>query len=458
MAERAATGTLEDIEHFDQYRLVDHGQIDGRRYDVWRREFRIGTSGSRIRYEYWISPETGAVGRLRQSVRNQADRNWELISETEKIEIDKMPPAGIFLKEPPAGYAVKNDKAAAEIAGLDLDGFQSMGEYALRVPASFTLEDGSILACWRGLHDSVGAGPDSLYEGLIFGGDLPRAPAELVAMMTRQDEDHPGVPIHYVGRHVTTTRKTGRVYEWALYVPQQVVPVEGICSYNLALIRLNMAPSVNPVGGRTWVVTSFAVTARSFAEYVRPAARELSDSAAVPSEITYDRLLALAEEVRKQPDLYTASQRATLDAREHIGVLEPVDPSEVNTPEQVSREARRLVEAFYAAIVEGRDGDAGRMLMYEEPRASRVVTWMSELPGVRDIAPEDVYATEEAALVVTSEFAGPEGRRGRWAIGVRREKGIWLIKDFDATTTDTMQAEINKYLQQFPEAKYFSGR
>lgn len=458
MAERAATGTLEDIEHFDQYRLVDHGQIDGRRYDIWRREFRVGTSGSRIRYEYWISPSTGAIGRLRQSVKNQADRNWELISETEKIEIDKMPPAGIFLTEPPAGYAVKNDKAAAEIAGLDLDGFQSMGGYALRVPASFTLEDGSVLACWRGLHDSVGAGPDSLYDGLIFGGDLPRVPAELVAMMTRQDEDHPGVPIHYVGRHVTTTRKAGRVYEWALYVPQQVVPVEGICSSTLALIRLNPVSVVSPSAGRTWVVTSFAVTARSFAEYVRPAVRDLSDSTAVPSEIAYDRLLTLAEAVRKQPELYAASQQATLDAREHIGVLEPVDPSEINTPEQVSREARRLVEAFYAAIVEGHDGDADRMLMYEEPRASRVVTGMSQLPGIRDIAPEDVYATEEAALVITREFAGPEGRRGRWAIGVRREKGIWLIKDFDATTTDTMQAEINKYLQQFPEAKYFAGR
>lgn len=456
MIDRASTGTLEDIQNLDRYIKVDQGRIDGRQYDIWRREFRVDNSdGLRIRYEYWVSPATGAVGRMTYWGRHNGNREWELRAETDRIEINVEPPIGIFRTEPPAGYAPENQKATAEMVGLDLDVFHSLEGHTLRVPASFALEDGSILACWRGTHESVGAGPEALYENLIFGGDLPRAPAELLALMSYRDESDSGPMIHYVGRHLMVTHKAGRVYEWALYVPQQEIAVEGASSHNVAFIGLNISQGKDPVQEPSWWLTSFVVTDRSFAEYVRPAMSELSDTQAVPAEMAYDNLLVLARQIRSRPDLYEASRKAVAQARDRIGVLEPVKPEDIVTPEQAGRQARQLAEAFYAAIVEGRDADAVKMLRYEEPRASRVVAGMKQLPGVRDIKVEWVYATDEAALVLTNEFTAYEGRSARWAIGVLKEKGTWLIEDFDATTTDTMRKEIDKFLQVFPKAQRF---
>ena len=175
----------------------------------------------------------------------------------------------------------------------------------------------------------------------------------------------------------------------------------------------------------------------------------------MPAEMAYDNLLALAKQTRNRTDLYESSKKTAAEARDHIGSLEPVEREELATPEQVNWEAKQLIEDFYAAIVEGRKIDATRMLRYEEPRASRVVTNMKTLPGIENIKVEDIYATEENALVITNDFAVYEGKSGRWAISVLREKGVCLIKDFNATSTQSMQKEIDKYLQHFPKAQHF---
>ncbi len=457
MADRASTGTLQDIRNFDQYTKADEGQIDGQQYDIWRRDWKLaGSESRRFRHEYWISPATGAVGRMRRWHRQDPAARWELLSETDRIETDVAPPTDLFRAEPPAGYALETPKATAELAGLDLDAFRSVEGHTLRTPASFTLEDGSVLVCWRGTHDSTGAGPDVLYENLTFGGDLPRAPAELFALISHPDENDPKPLVHYVGRHLMVTRREGRIYIWALYVPQKEVTVEGVSSHNIEFIRLNTPP--NREAMQQWGLSSFVVTAHSFVQYVPAVMQELSDAQTVPAGMAYDNLLALARQIRDTPDLYEASRNAVTEAWKHVAVLEPVKPVEIATPEQVRQQARQLVEAFFAAIVDGRDADAARLLRYEEPRASRVVTGMKEVLGVKDIKVEDIYATEENALVITNEFAAYEGGSGRWAIGIRKEKGTWRIGDFDATTTEKMQEEIDDYLKHFPNAKHFPER
>jgi hypothetical protein len=474
IAESALKMTLQDIGNLGKYTRVDAGEIDGRRYDIWQREFKLtNAKGFRIRYEYWISPTTGVVGRMRERRKYEQNQEWQLAMETDSVEIDAESPAGLFSTEPPAGYTVENQKAAAEVSGIGFPTFHSVQGHVLRAPVSFTLKDGSILVCWRGTHDSIGSGPDALYEHLDFGGDLPQAPAELLAMMSSPDKDNPGPMMYYAGRHLAVTRTAGRIYEWALYVPQYPIAADGVTDFVIAAVRLNTPdpatwvraqltedPALRPnqmghetMKMRTWGFTSLRVTAETFAQYVPPALHELSDDQTVPREMTYEGLLTLADRVRATPELYERVREQVTETQERVAVLEPV---EITTPEQAAQQAKRLVEIFYAAIVDGRDADAVKMLRYEEPRASRVVTGMKQLPGVREIKVEDIYATGENALVVTNEFPVDEGRSGRWAISVIKEKGTWLIKDFDATTTDRMGEEVDKYLQPFPDAKHFS--
>ena len=191
-------------------------------------------------------------------------------------------------------------------------------------------------------------------------------------------------------------------------------------------------------------------------EYVLPAVQELSDAQTSPLEIAYDSLLTLAKQVRSRPQLYETSEKESAPSLEHMGWLEPVEPAEIATPEQVELHAKQLVEAFFAAIVDGRDSDAVGMLKYEEPRASQVVAALKQLPDVGAIKIEQMYTSEETALVLTNEFVVFENQKGRLAINLIREKGAWLIKDFDSTSTDRMDEEIAPYLQRFPDAKHFS--
>ena len=472
MADRALNGTLQDIKNFDQYARVDKGEIDGQWYDIWRREFRLAGSDLRTRYEYWVSPASGIVGRTRRWYNYGQNRDWELMEETDKIEINAEPPSDIFLTEPPADYTLSNQKATADFVGLDLTTFSSLQGHTLRAPTSFTLGDGSVLVCWRGTSTSVVSDPNEARRELSFGGELPQAPTELFALMSYPNENSPQPVFHYAGRHVLSTRRMGRTYEWALYVPPHPVATNGAADFVIAWIKLNMPDpagwvKAHPAGNltlrenpealkiRMWQLTSLRVTPETFAQYVPLALRGLSENQAVPPEMTYERLLSLAERIRAMPQLYEVVRTEIREAQEHVAVLEPVKPEEIVTPEQVRQQAKQLVEAFYAAIVAGRDADAAKMLRYEEPRASRAVAGMKQLPGVSNIKVEQIYATEDTALVITNEFARMEGHGMRWAIGVIKEKGTWLIKDFDATTTETMQQEVNKCLNAFPKATHF---
>ncbi len=466
MIDRISKSILPDIQNLDQYTKVGQEHIDGKRYDIWQREFRLVSSGGsrsgsvdseypRFRYEYCVSPASGDVGRMTYWHKSDRLKEWEKVVETDQIEIDAEPPVDIFLTESPAGYTLKNQKATADIVGLHLDVFRSIQGYNLIAPASFTLEDGSVLICWCGTHDSIGSGPDAIYENLVFGGDLPKAPTELFALMSYKDRNKPGYNIHYVGRHLMVTSKADCHYEWALYIPQREISVEGISTDNVAFIRFNNPKKKDSAQEPSWFITSFAITAQNFSQYIRSAIKELSDIQVMPAEMAYDNLLALAKQIRNRTDLFESSQKAAAEARDHIGSLAPVKREQLATPEQVSREAKKLIEDFYTAIVDGRNVDAIKMLKYKEPRASRVVTNMKTLPGIENIKVGDIYATEENALVITNEFVAYEGKSGRWAISVLREKGVCLIKDFNATSTQRMQKEIDKYLQQFPKARHF---
>ncbi|MEN6577736.1 MAG: hypothetical protein ABFD90_15440 [Phycisphaerales bacterium] len=443
---------LQDIANLDKYTRIGNEEIGGESYDIWRREFKmVPTPQVRYRSDYWVSPATGKVGRVRRWIKTDAD--WILTGEMDAVQIDVEPPAGLFSTEPPAGYTLKNEKHVAEYTGIGLTAYESEG-CSLRAPVSLGLEDGSVLVCWRTTGGPAVPDPNAPYENLSFGGDLAQTPMRVFGLISATDENHTEPVLHYVGRHVAVTRNAGTVYEWALYVPPRTV----VATERTVLTITAIQPKVQMSGDlrtehRSLIgFASLCITREDFEQYVPTAARELSDNQAVPAELTYDGLQALAQRVRATPELYEAVRTWAEGPQSRMLKAEPV---ETTTPEQVRQKAKQLAEAFFAAIVDGRDTDAMNMLEYEEPRASRVVTGMKQLPGVKDIKVESIYSTEENALVLTNEFPAYEGRSGRWAIGIRKEKGTWRIGDFDATTTEKMQEEIDDYLKHFPNAKHF---
>lgn len=455
IAEFGLKMALQDIANLDKYTRIGSEEIEGQTYDVWRREYkRLPTPQVRHRSDYWVSPATGRVGRVRRWIKTDAD--WILTSEMDAVQIDVEPPAGLFSTEPPAGYTLKNEKYVAEYTGIGFTAYESEG-CSLRAPVSLGLEDGSVLVCWRTTGGPAVAARNAPHEGLSFGGDLAQTPVTVFGLISATDENHTEPVLHYVGRHVAVTRNADTVYEWALYVPPRaVVPTERTVHTITAIQpKVQLSGDLRTEHRLLIGFASLCITREDFEKYVPAAARELSDDKTVPAELTYDALQAMAKKVRATPELYEAVQTWAEEPQKRIGMLEPV---ETTTPEEVGRQAKQLVEAFYAAIVAGRDADAMKMLAYEEPRASRVVSGMKELPGVKDIRVEDIYATEEHALVITNEFPAYEGRSARWAIGVRRDKGTWLIKDFDATTTEKMHEEIDEYLDHFPHAEHFPKR
>lgn len=455
IAEGGLKMALQDIRNLDKYTRIGKEEINGHPYDMWRREFRMAPpSQLGYRSDYWVSPTTGSVGRVREWFKG--DRHWILMSEIDAIEIDVEPPAGLFSTEPPAGYTVKTGKDAAEVTGIGVPAYEGPEGYFLRAPISFALEDGSILVCWRMTGGPALTDPNDLYKNLSLGGDLAQTPMRVFGLVSAIDKERTEPVLHYAGRHVAVTRKTGRVYEWALYVPPHTIACTDRAVPTIAAIQ--PAVHVRVSDPRTpprplMRFTSWCITRNAFEQYVPAAARELSDDQAAPAELDYDALQALAQRVRSVPELYEAVRVWIELPGGRVAELEPV---EITTPVPVGQQATELVEAFFAAVIEGRDAHAMKMLKYEEPRARRVVTGLRRLPGVREIKVEDVYATDETALVITSEFATYESRSRRWTIGAVKEKGIWLIKDFDATNAEGTHEEISKYLQRFPDAKHFS--
>ncbi len=448
---------LQDIHYLHEYTKVGKGEISGQSYDIWRRDFLEPNSKYHFRYETWVSPSNGEIGRTRTYVIfNRASDEWFLQTETDKIAIDTELPSNIFSTEPPKGYTQVNSKTTAEVTGIGFKTFKYQGEYELRVPVSLTLEDGSVLACWYGTSEPAQVNPGEVFGSLEFGGDLPKTPIALYRLMSRPDRNHREPIVYYTGRHLANTHKAGRYYEWAIYVPQHETKHRETLNHTIAVLKINVQDPNLPDKMPTWGLSSSMVIGDAFNKTVREAVLELSDVQIFPEELTYDNLLDLASRIRRTPSLYIVDKDLK-NAEDHIMKLKPV---EIVTPEKAQRkleqarqEAKRVVEDFFVAIREKRDRDANELLIHKESLDS--MNRMRQLLGQTKIQVKDIYATNSTALVLTSEFSVREELRGRFAISVAKENDIWLIQDFDPTTTAKMQKEIDKYLELFPKAQFF---
>jgi len=305
---------FEDHQALNQYAKIGKERISGQSYDVWRREFRDTDTG--LRLEVLVSPRTGDIARIRRWINHyQFEQGWMLHTETDAVEIDVLPPWGIFSTLPPAGYTQENSKTTADPTGVGYSTYQHPEGYELRVPLSLVLEDGSVLACWSTTSDSVEPPANDAYENLMFGEALPETPCALCGLisigamkpcglLSAYEKDTPMTIIHYRGRHVAHTYSTGKVYEWGLYVPQREVsngkPIR--TAITVVRSRLQGSEAWRPMLGKQ--LTSLVVTPQSFTEYVAGAVAELSEDGVVPAVMAYENLLELAKHVRDTPGGY----------------------------------------------------------------------------------------------------------------------------------------------------------
>lgn len=350
IADFALTAALPDVlQYLDRYTKIGNGKIGEQSYDIWRREWKEPKSDFGIRYDIWVSPSTGEIGRTRQWINyNQPQMGWMLRSDTDKIGINAEPPAGIFATEPPAGYVTENSKATADLTSAGFRPHQTPEKYKLTVPASVMLEDGSIVACWNVAGGPAEPDPNKAYRDLTLGGPVPDLPVALYGLLSSPvlgaekrygsvsfwNENTSITFVHGIGRHLMCTRRAGRVYEWALYVPQKEIPSHKPAQETIVAVKwhahyLQGSPTIFMMDS----LTSLVVTPEHLAQYMAEAFRELSDNPAVPACMSYPSLLDLAKQVREKRGLYEDfAKEMKQDEERSIGGLRPVP---VTAPDRV---------------------------------------------------------------------------------------------------------------------------
>jgi len=282
-----------NIEQFANFKKTGEERIDGVTYDIWECEVRETGSDHTSRYRYWLAPQTGQSGRFREWYKN-GNEPWRLGNDYEKIERDVPVEESLFALDVPGGYEARNTRETAEPSELNEQGYIGRGSLVLDPYISFALCDGSVILGWRSVDRESEASQEALFEGLAWGGRLPRLPVEVYALK----------PIGwtgettYPGSHLAYTRKGETLIEWSLYVPDGPAPGRReILGYDL-LGKINVPSDMG-----SWPVTDVdcgipVETSEDFAKWVVGAMAELSDDGAAPAHVTYENVLALAEQIR----------------------------------------------------------------------------------------------------------------------------------------------------------------
>ena len=294
---------LGDVEQLENFKKVGWEEIDGIRYDIWLGQVVHSVAGHANRFKFWIRPDTKELVRTQSWVRANSGQ-WQLQYDYEifrNVEI----PQGIFEMQVPQGYVALNRERQAKklLPPQDFSGSAigyRIGGYnlLLQTAVSFTMSDGSVILAWSSLDHKSKTPLNVLFESLRFGGPVPKLPVEICGLKPA-DTHH---QVTYEGYHLIYTRKADRLprfMEWSLFVPDGRPPwsVKGlgydvICNFNLEreppwIINLNVPPGLT------------IKSTEDFNKWVLGAMAELSDDGKAPENITYERVLRLAEQIRE---------------------------------------------------------------------------------------------------------------------------------------------------------------
>ncbi len=303
------------LDSYKQLRQVegfgkgDEEIIDGERYDVWQGEFDSGSGGDvhRVRFQVWLSPSTGNVGRTRRW--RERDGQWVLAYERTLIERDVPLSDDLFVTEPSPGVEIRTSKAEATIPErrnpLTWDIYENTkfnyAPLSYRVRIVFALKGGSLLACWQAVDNTESRDQSKYFADLQVGGDLPKLPVEVTAL-----SPEPNVrDVLFVGFHLAHTEEEiergRRWYEWSLYVPDGEPPEpNAVMNYRIHYrINVERTDQIEIQWKQTATPDPTMIESEEdFETHVFKAMAERSDNGAIPAHVTYDNVMRMAEQLR----------------------------------------------------------------------------------------------------------------------------------------------------------------
>jgi hypothetical protein len=283
-------GDIEQLQNFEQ---VGWEQMDGVEYQVWQRDTAHAVTKHADRLKFWLSPQTGKLGRVQIWSRVDDDQ-WEL-SKDYFTDYDVAIPDGVFTLEPPEGYTLKNTMETAIPQELGIGGGVGCDSFSAKTRIGFLMGDGSVIVAWQSLDSESEIPQDELFMGLEFGGPLPKLPVEIHGLKPAGVSSN----LTYTGYHLAHTQKAGQFIEWSLYVPDGT-PSASVRQLGCdVLYRFNIDPEPKWRIGLTVNCSLLIGGTEDFDKWVLGAMAELGDDGTAPVDITYERVLDLAEQVRQ---------------------------------------------------------------------------------------------------------------------------------------------------------------
>ena len=282
-----------DITQLSNSIVVGAERIDGVACDIWQSD---DAHGGRSRQ--WLSADTGRLVRA-QALRKVDSGEWKVATDYSLIEYNVEPPEGTFSMEPPEGYTASNSPQTAypmELGQHGVPGFRDDDWYYYCGPKlAFALADGSIVLGWQSFDPMDAEKQAVLFEGVTFGGPLPKLPIEFYALKPAEGSSES----LYTGYHLAFTRKQGRFAEWSLYVPDGTPPPDVQATGYEMLYRWNLEFPQHFVFEHMTVKPEFTIdTTAEFDEWVLGAMAELSEDGKAPADVTYQKVIDLVQQVR----------------------------------------------------------------------------------------------------------------------------------------------------------------
>jgi len=286
-----------DIEQLQNFEKVGRERIEAVVYDIWQGEMIHAVTKHADRLKFWLSPNSGKLGRV-QMWSKVNDDQWELDYDYYDIDYNVVVPDGVFAMEIPEGYTLKNTRETAIPIELGSGGGVGYADDQCSLLADiligFIMGDGSVIVAWRSVNNESEIPQDELFIGLEFGGPLPKLPVEIYGLKPAGVSSD----ITYTGCHLTYTQKAGKFIEWSLYVPDGTSPASVRQLGCDVLYRFNLDHEPKWRIGLT--VDCMPIEAvEDFGKWVLGAMSELSDDGKAPENITYERVLRLAEQIRE---------------------------------------------------------------------------------------------------------------------------------------------------------------